>query len=58
MEAQNYFIPIKEMVFFCFSIQFAYLSILVISIKANTAASLQALALAPQNTTIISITTR
>ncbi len=56
MEAQNYFIPIKEMVFFCFSIQFAYLSILVISIKANTAASLQALA--PQNTTIISITTR
>jgi hypothetical protein len=51
MDAQNYSIPIKEMVFFCFSIQFTYLSALVISIKAH-------IALAPQITTIISITTR
>jgi hypothetical protein len=51
MEAQNYFILAKEMVFFCFSIQFAYLSPLVISINAHIAP-------ASQITTIISITTR
>jgi len=51
MERQIYFIPIKEMVFFCFSIQLPYLSTLVISIKAHSAPG-------SQNTTIISITTR
>jgi hypothetical protein len=57
MEAQNYFISIKELAFFCFSIQFPYLSTLVIYIKANIApASSQAPA--SQITTIISITTR
>ncbi len=58
MEAQNYFIFTKEMAFLCFSIQFTYLSSLVISINTHIAASSQALALAPQITTIISITTR
>ena len=56
MEDQKYFILIKELVFFCFSIQFAYLSIIVISIKAHIAASSQAPV--SQITTIISITTR
>jgi hypothetical protein len=51
MRAQNYFIFIKEMAFLCFSIQFTYLSILVIPIHAHTAP-------ASQITTIISITTR
>jgi hypothetical protein len=58
MEDRNYFISPKEIVFFCFSIQFIYLSSLVISINTHIAASSQALALAPQITTIISITTR
>jgi hypothetical protein len=57
MDGQNYFISIKELAFFCFSIQFPYLSTLVIYIKANIApASSQAPA--SQITTIISITTR
>jgi len=50
MEAQNYFIPIKETVFFCFSIQFTYLRSIVISRIPHIVAS--------QITTIISITTR
>jgi hypothetical protein len=50
MEDQNYFIPIKELVFFCFFIQFPYLSDPVIFTKEHIAAS--------QVTTIISITTR
>jgi hypothetical protein len=50
MEAQNYFISIKESSFICFSIQFLYLSTHVISNKEHIAAS--------QITTIISITTR
>jgi len=56
MEAQNYFIFIKEMAFLCFSIQSAYLSIPVISINTHIANSSQAPA--SQITTIISITTR
>jgi hypothetical protein len=51
MEDQKYFILIKELVFFCFSIQFAYLSPLVISIQVHIAPD-------SQITTIISITTR
>ena len=51
MEAQNYFIFTKEMAVLCFSIQFTYLSGLVISINTHIAP-------ASQITTIISITTR
>jgi hypothetical protein len=51
MEGQIYPISIKEKTFFCFSIQFTYLSVLVISINAHIAP-------ASQFTTIISITTR
>ncbi len=50
MEEQNYSIFIKGMAFFCFSIQFPYLSVMGISSKQHIAAS--------QFTTIISITTR
>jgi hypothetical protein len=61
MKVQNYFIPIKELAFFCFFIQFAYLCVPVISNQANIAARVQASgsqAPASQITTIISITTR
>jgi len=52
MEGQNYFISIKEYAFFCFFIQFSYLSIhQVINNNYHIIPSAQI-------TTILSITTR